>query len=86
MNTKGELDLKIKLRKELIAKIRIPKDTPYCYTPIKPLENGGYRVKPCPYFKIKYNSEWGCNAEYCKYIKDYLSIQDSVKDCGINDE
>jgi hypothetical protein len=24
--------------------------------------------------------------EYCKYLKDYLSIQDQVKDCGINED
>lgn len=72
--------------KNIIAKIIIPKNTCYCYTPKKPLKNGmGYRVKNCPYFKWKYNKEWGYKAEYCKYLKDFLSIQDSVKDCGIND-
>ena len=75
----------MKLR-ELIAKARIPKNTCYCYTPKKPLKNRmGYRVKPCPYFKWKYNKEWECRAEYCTYLKDWLFIQDSVKDCGIND-
>ena len=24
--------------------------------------------------------------EYCKYLKDFLSIQDQVKDCGINED
>jgi hypothetical protein len=72
--------------KDLIAKIRIPKNTCYCYTPKRPLKNKpGYRVKPCPYFKFKYNEEWGEKAEYCTYLKDFLTIQDSVKDCGIND-
>lgn len=72
--------------KDIIAKVRIPKNTPYCYTPIKPLKNGiEYKVKACPYLKWKYNKEIGCKEEYCTYLKDFLSIQDSVKDCGVND-
>lgn len=73
--------------KDIIAKIRIPKNTCYCYTSGKPLKNGmGYKVKYCPYLKWKYNKEWGLNAEYCAYLKKFLTIQGSVKDCGINDE
>lgn len=72
--------------KEKWASLFIPKNTPYCYKPKKPLKNGiGYRVKPCPYFKWKYNEEYNEKMEYCTYLKDFLSIQDSVKDCGLND-
>lgn len=73
--------------RDKIAKLKIPKNTPYCYTPKKPLKgNIGYKVKPCPYIKYKYNVEYGEKMEYCTYLKEFLSIQDMVKDCGINDE
>ena len=78
--------------KFLLDKLLVPKHTPYCYTPKNPIKPskkypcGGYKIKRCPFWCIKYNSEWTCKAEYCKYIKDFLSIQDQVKDCGINDE
>ena len=72
--------------KEIIAKTRIPKNTSYCYTPKGPLKNGmGYRVKSCPYFKWKHCKEYGDKMEYCTYLKDWLFVQDMVKDCGIND-
>lgn len=37
-------------------------------------------AKPCIFLTEK-NS-----MEYCKLLKQELSIQDQVKDCGINDE
>lgn len=76
--------------KETIAKMRIPKNTSYCYTPKGWINGNGtipyMKIKKCPYFRKKYNKEWKCDAEYCKYIHDFLSIQDMVKDCGINDD
>lgn len=78
--------------KNLIAKLVIPKNTPYCYTPkklIKPSKKysyGGYKVKRCPFHCYKFNKEYNCRMEYCKYLKDFLLIQDDVKDCCINDE
>lgn len=69
---------------KIIAKLIIPKNTPYCYTPIEFAENG-YKVKHCPFHKYKFNKEYNCKMEYCNYLKDFLSIQDDVKDCGIND-
>lgn len=66
----------------------IPKG-PYCYD-----------EKQCPYFEFrKLNSvDWNnylnnyfvpdgnTKAQYCKLLKQYLSIPDMVKDCGINDD
>lgn len=78
--------------KDFVARKRIPKDTPYCYTPkkaIKPCKKypyGGFKTKVCPYFKMKYCKEYHCLLEYCTYIKSFLSVQDQVKDCGVNDD
>ena len=69
---------------KIIGKLIIPKNTPYCYTPIKFTENG-YKVKHCPFHCKKVNKEYNCKMEYCRYLKDFLSVQDDVKDCGIND-
>ena len=70
---------------KFIAKLIIPKHTPYCYTPIKFTKNG-YKVRMCPFHCEKVNSEYNCKMEYCKYLKEFLSVQDAVKDCCINDE
>ncbi|MEI3530101.1 MAG: hypothetical protein V8Q75_03375 [Bacilli bacterium] len=78
--------------KQLIAKLLIPKNTPYCYIPKKPIKPskkypyGGYKVKRCPFWCWKFDKETDCKQQYCKYIKDFLSIQDAVKDCGVNDD
>ncbi len=78
--------------KDLIAKLVIPKNTPYCYTPkkqIKPSKKypyGGYKVKHCPFHCYRFNKEYNCRVEYCNYLKDFLSMQDDVKDCCINDD
>lgn len=78
--------------KNLIAKFVIPKNTPYCYIPKKPIKpskkypNGGYKVKHCPFHCYRFNKEYNCRMEYCNYLKDFLSIQDDVKDCCINDD
>ena len=65
--------------KEKWASLFIPKNTPYCHHSFKPNKKYGISAKPCKYFTIKNNME------YCKLLKDYLFIQDQVKDCGIND-
>ena len=71
---------------KLLAKLFIPKNTPYCHHSFKPNKKYGMSAKPCRYFTYKYNKEYDCKMEYCKYLKDYLSIQDQVKDCGINED
>lgn len=77
----------INLIRDKIAELRIPKNTLYCYTPIRFSEDyTKLHIKRCPYYKIKYNEEWGCNEEYCTYLKKFLDVQDDVKDCGINEE
>ena len=70
--------------KEKWASLFIPKNSPYCHHKFKK-NKLGISAKPCKYFDYKYNEEYQCNMEYCKYLKDFLSIQDQVKDCGIND-
>ncbi len=72
--------------KEKIASIFIPKHSPYCHHSFKPNKKYGISAKSCRYFCIKYNKEYDCYMEYCKLIKDFLSIQDQVKDCGINED
>lgn len=70
----------------MLAKLFIPKHTPYCHHSFKPNKKYGISAKSCKYWCKKYNEEYGYEMEYCKYLKDYLSIQDQVKDCGINDD
>lgn len=78
--------------KQFILKLFIPKHTSYCYIPRKPIKPsnkylyGGFKVKHCPFHCYKFNKEYGYRMEYCRYIKNYLSIQDDVKDCGVNDD
>lgn len=68
-----------KERRKIIE--NIPKDTPYCYTPISDyglMENGkwGYKIKPCPYFKfIETIDSW------CKLYK--CDVEDQCKSCGL---
>lgn len=66
--------------KDKIASLFIPKDTPYCHHKFKKDKYNNIYAKPCHYFCRRNNME------YCKYLKDYLSIQDQVKDCDINRE
>lgn len=73
-----------KLKKKL-ASFFIPKNTPYCHYKFKKTKKYGYYAKPCIFLCEKYNKEWKCRAEYCRLIKDFLEIQDQVKDCGINE-
>lgn len=78
--------------KQFIAKLLIPKNTPYCYIskktikPSKKYPYGGYKIKHCPFLCMKYDEEMGYKQEYCEYLKEFLSIQDEVKDCGVNDD
>ena len=66
--------------KKLIAKILIPKKTLYCHYKFKyDKKRDCYCAKPCVFLKDK--NGW----EYCKLLKKELTIQDQVKDCGIND-
>lgn len=68
--------------KEKWASLFIPKNTPYCHHSFKPNKKYGMSAKPCKYWCLKENI-FGYKKEYCKYLKDYLDIQDQVKDCGI---
>lgn len=70
--------------KEKWASLFIPKHSPYCHHAFKFRTKDDYRAKCCRYWCMKYNNEYGCHMEYCKYLKDFLSIQDQVKDCEIN--
>ena len=72
--------------KEKWASLFIPKKSPYCHHKFKYNGHLGFSANPCKYFCYKYNKEWKCKMEYCKYLKDFLSIQDQVKDCGINED
>lgn len=67
--------------RKLIAKILIPRKTLYCHHRFKfNKKKNIYCSKPCIYWKD--DGGW----EYCKYLKKELSIQDQVKDCGINED
>lgn len=78
-----------KLR-ELWASLFIPKNTPYCHHGFKKhiRKYCGTKMyaKSCKYLTCKYNKEWECKAEYCKYLHKFLDIQDQVKDCGVNED
>ncbi len=64
--------------KEKLSSVFIPKNSSYCHHNFK-VTKFGYCAKPCIF--------WCCKngIEYCKLLKKELSIQDQVKDCGIND-
>lgn len=66
-----------------IRKIFIPKNTPYCHHNFKKNKKYGISARPCVNLCMKYNKEYGCKMEYCKYLKDFLNIQDQVKDCEV---
>lgn len=68
---------------EEIKKLFIPKHTPYCYQIIRVLDDGSIKIKHCKYWRWKYSKEDKCKMEYCKYLKEFLSIQDEIKDCDI---
>lgn len=72
--------------KEKWASRFIPKNTPYCHHRFKKNEAGNFYAMPCKYWCLKYNKKYDDVMEYCKLLKDYLSIQDQVKDCGINED
>ena len=84
---------------EMIKKLLIPKHTIYCYTLKKGKRNkkswiNGYKIKPCPYFKVlKEKDKYGNAVSYCKLLKMRSEYQDCnnllwdmVKECGINDD
>ena len=71
--------------KEKWASLFIPKNTPYCHHKFKPNKKYGISAKPCKYWHLEYN-EYKEPIEYCKLLKEELSIQDQVKDCGINED
>lgn len=65
--------------KKIIAKLIVPKHTPYCHYRFKYNKKyDTYIAKSCPFLTDKNN--W----EYCKYLNQELSIQDQVKDCDID--
>lgn len=73
--------------KEKWVSLFIPRNTPYCHHNFKYNKKiNKYCAKPCKYWCWKYNEEYGDGMEYCKYLKEFLSIQDQVKDCGINED
>lgn len=80
------------MKQTLIDKIKIwwwalfvPKNTPYCHHRFKLSKKYGYCAKPCRYWCRKYDPEYMYDREYCKILKDFLSVDDQIKDCGIND-
>ena len=66
--------------KELIVSMFIPKNTPYCHHRFKNNKKYGRCAKSCIFWFRKNG------IEYCKYLKQELSIQDQIKDCGINED
>lgn len=73
--------------KEKWASLFIPKNTPYCHHNFKyNKKTKNHCAKPCKYWCWKYNEEYGGAMEYCKYLKEFLSMQDQVKDCGISED
>ena len=82
--------------RDIIAKIRIPKDTCYCYKPKRFVPSHHpeyYLIKPCPYWKkLKGKDSYGNAICYCKYLKQKSEqydpcnlIWDMLKECGVND-
>lgn len=77
--------------KEKLASLFIPKNSPYCHHRFKKIYDPDgfcyfYGAKPCRYWEKRYNEKYQCEMEYCKLLKQFLSIQDQVKDCGINED
>lgn len=71
--------------KEKWASLFIPKETIYCHHRFRYSKKYKNVVaKPCKYFCYKYNEECNSVMEYCKFCKNFLQIQDQVKDCYIN--
>ena len=71
--------------KEKWASLFIPKNTPYCHHRFEKNEAGNFYARPCKYWEIKID-EGNYPTEYCRLLKKELSIQDQVKDCGINED
>lgn len=71
--------------KDKIASLFIPKNTPYCHHKFKKNKKYGYSAKVCKYWTTKYDEEFKYDREYCKYMKCFLSLDDQIKDCGINE-
>lgn len=72
--------------KEKWASLFIPKNTLYCHKTIKYIAKSNKVIAgPCKYWTYKFDNDYGYSREYCKYLKEFLSIQDQVKDCGINE-
>lgn len=65
--------------KEKVASLFIPKNSPYCHYRFKKSKKYGVCAKPCVFLTYKNGME------YCRLLKQELSIQDQVKDCGINE-
>ena len=65
--------------KKMIASIFIPKNTDYCHHRFKyNKKKECYCAKPCIFWKD--TGGW----EHCRLLDEELTIQDMVKDCGIN--
>jgi hypothetical protein len=71
--------------KILWASLFIPNNSPYCHHNFKKSKKHGICAYPCKYWTKKYDKEWEYEREYCKFMKCFLSLDDQIKDCGIND-
>lgn len=60
-------------------KKQIPKNIPYCYTPIKfDMKTGGYHIKTCPFYKSDGDGLFGrCSLLDCE-------VMDQIKECEIS--
>ena len=56
-------------------KKQIPKDTPYCYTALEMLDDGGMLIKSCPFYEHVDGIEGKCRLLKCE-------IEDQIKSCG----
>jgi hypothetical protein len=59
----------------------VPKNTYYCYTLLRKAKNGNLIIKPCEYYTLRGID--GAKKGYCKLLRDYLTVDDMVKDCEI---
>lgn len=79
------------------ARIELIKDKAEEFIP-KGFYCASYGQKECPFlqFRKQTNNRWKLIEvgipygnkyfQYCSYLRKYLSIQDCIKDCGINED
>ena len=71
--------------KMLWARLFIPKRSPYCHHRFKKDAQGRPYAKACRYWTTQYDPEWKYEREYCRLMQAHLSLDDQIKDCGLND-